>query len=129
MKKELKFIYNSEKRSDRKALGYASSLTKHVINEFDIAKENLTSTQILNMASAADCSVMDLLDKDHDKFKTDLKDADYDDANLATMITNDASLLNTPIIITGDKAYVIRSSYDFNKIDMSMDALPESPNT
>lgn len=123
MKQELKFIYNSQKYSDRKTLGYATSLNKHVINEFDISKDKLTSTQLFNIASLAGCSLLDLVDKDHDYYKDSLKNQDLDDNGIATVIMNDHKLLRTPIIVTEDEAYVIRTSYDLNKIDMAMEGL------
>lgn len=123
MKEEMKFIYSSQKYSDRKTLGYATSLNKHVINEFDVSKEKMTPTQIFQLASMAGCSIHDLIDKDHDYYKDSLKDQDLDDDGLVTTIINDQTLLRTPIIATDKEAYIIRTSYDLNKIDMAIDGL------
>ncbi len=123
MKQEMKFIYNSEKYSDRKTLGYAVSLNKHVINELDVSKDKLTATQLFGIASLAGCTVMDLVDKDNDYYKDSLKDQDLDDDGVATVLINDQTLLRTPIIVTEEEAYVIRTSYDLNKIDMAIEGL------
>lgn len=123
MKVEIKFIYNSDKLTDRRALGYVTALDKHVINELNVAKNKLTETQLAQLAARLHEPVLKLIDTSHERYGSDIEGKDLSEEDILTIIAKDLSMLKTPIIQVGEQAYVMNSSYDTNRIDMAVDGV------
>ena len=123
MKEEIKFIYNSKKLTDRRALGYVTALDKHVINEFDVAKNRLTETQLAQLANRLNEPIEKLIDTSHERYGSEIEGKELSEQDILTVITNDYSMLNTPIIQIGEQAYVMTSSYDTNRVDMAIEGV------
>lgn len=122
-KEEIKFIYNSNKLTDRRALGYITALDKHVINEHDVAKDKLTLTQMAQLASRLHEPVIKLIDTSHERYGGEVEGKDLSEEDILTIIANDFSMLKTPVIQVGEEAYVMTSSYDTNRIDMAIEGV------
>ncbi|KEO72544.1 thioredoxin domain-containing protein [Anditalea andensis] len=115
---EIKFLYNSEKIGDRESYAYISAAHEHVINELDIAKNDLTPTQISELAQKLDVRIIDLFDKKSEYFKNNIEGNDLEEQDLLTILIREKSALKTPIAITKEGAKVLDSSSETINIDM-----------
>jgi arsenate reductase-like glutaredoxin family protein len=117
--RELTLIYHSEKSDDKKARGYVESLPSVAIKTLDLAKESITETQLAQLADKMGVPIADLIDPSYDERanthqnKEGLKKMDTTD--LLTLMKHNPKLLNTPILIIGDRAYKYGSAYDLIK--------------
>jgi arsenate reductase-like glutaredoxin family protein len=121
MDMEINFIYNSNALQEREALGYIKSLGNHKINETDVYNNALTERMLADIARELNVMVSDLLDPENDKYKDELKDADFEDNDILKMICEDFSLLRTPIMLFKEGAKFVKSPYDTNSIDMALE--------
>lgn len=122
-KNEIKFLYNSNKAEDREAYGYVLTLHKHVINELDLASNEMTPTQILELAQRLGKRVIDLFDKKSDYFRNNIEGNDIEETDLLTLLVAEKSALKTPILISEDRAEVLEYPRDTIKLDMTFDKL------
>jgi arsenate reductase-like glutaredoxin family protein len=123
-KEELKFIYNSGKKTDRDAYALIKSLDKHIINELDIVHNKMTPTQLATLAESLHVSIDGLFDTSADIYNKEIRSVSDDDK--LTILHAEMSFLKTPIVITqaGD-AVVLESPFDLNPIDMVIAGLKE----
>ncbi|HEX5170077.1 MAG TPA: hypothetical protein VFW11_12955 [Cyclobacteriaceae bacterium] len=132
---EILFIYNSKSIQDRRSFGYASALQHYVIREFDIQKDTLTETQLMEIADLLRVTPSQLMDQHSSIFKSKFADVVLTDEDALTALKMNADLLQTPIAIYHDHAEFVDSSFDFIKKDMSTKSIssehanPEERNT
>ncbi|SHM93727.1 Arsenate reductase, glutaredoxin family [Cyclobacterium lianum] len=117
-KNEIKFLYNSNKLEDKEAYAYALTLHKHVINELDISKNDMTPTQILELANRLSKRVIDLFDKDSEVFKNNVHGKDIEESDLLTLLIKEKSAMKTPILISDERAGILEYPRDTIKMDM-----------
>lgn len=117
-KNEIKFIYNGNKLEDREAYAYVLTLHKHKINELDVAKNDMTPTQVLELASKLNKPVIDLFDEKSTYFKANIQGKDMDETDLLTVLIKEKSTLKTPILISANGASVLEYPRDTIKVDM-----------
>jgi arsenate reductase-like glutaredoxin family protein len=114
--RELTLIYHSEKSDDRKARGYVESLRQVTIKTLDLAREQLTETQLAQLADKMGEPVANLIDPTYDDrgAKGENQDGlkEMDTAELLVMIKHNPMLLDTPIVILGDKAHKYKTGYN-----------------
>ncbi|WP_158860556.1 arsenate reductase family protein [Lunatibacter salilacus] len=122
-KREIKFLYNSNKSEDREAYAYVLTLHNHVINELDLSKNDMTPTQFLELANKLEKRVIDLFDKDSDYFKANIQGKDIEETDLLTLLIKEKSALKTPILISEEKAEVLEYPRDTIKMDMVFDKM------
>lgn len=124
-KEELKFIYNSSKKTDRDAYALIKSLDKHIINELDILHNKLTPTQLATLADSLGVSIDGLFDTTADIYNEKIRSISDDDK--LTIIHAEMSFLRTPIVVsqTGE-AVILLSPFDINPIDMVISGLKEN---
>nr|MBI1232050.1 hypothetical protein [Cytophagales bacterium] len=122
-KNEIKFLYNSNKSDDREAYAYVLTLHKHVINELDVSKNDMTPTQILELAGRLQVRVIDLFDKDSDYFKENIQGKDIDESDLLNLLIREKSALKTPILISEAGAEILYYPRDTIKMDMAFDKM------
>lgn len=124
-KEELKFIYNSRKKTDRDAYALIKSLDKHIINELDILHNKLTPTQLATLADSLGVSIDGLFDTTADIYNEKIRSISDDDK--LTIIHAEMSFLRTPIVVsqTGE-AVILLSPFDINPIDMVISGLKEN---
>lgn len=114
---EILLIYNSEKYEDRKAKGYADTMKDHALNERDIAKNNLTETQIAEIARNMNVDMSELIDKNSDTYLHHLKDKGFSESELTKLMVKNPDLIKTPIAYIGSKSFFVKSAYDFVNAD------------
>lgn len=117
-KNEIKFLYNSTKLEDREAYAYVLTLHKHIVNELDVSKNEMTPTQFSELAKRLDLRIIDLFDKKSEYFKDNIEGKDIKETDLLTILVKERSALRTPILITEDGAKVIEYPRDTIKMDM-----------
>lgn len=120
---EILLIYNSEKYEDRKAKGYADTLKDHALNERDITKNNLTETQIAEIARDMNVDISELIDKNSDLYLHQLKDKGFSESELTKLIVKNPELLKTPIAYKGSKAFFVGSAYQFVNEDFDVEGI------
>lgn len=122
-KNEIKFLYNSLKKDDREAYGYAMSLRKHKINELDISKTKLTPTQLAELAQKLNISIIELFDDKSSYYRENIAGKDMEDEDLLTILNEEGSVLKTPIMVSTEKAVFLESKYDTNAMDMAIEGI------
>lgn len=122
-KNEIKFLYNSNKKDDREAYGYAKSLNKHKINELDVARTKLTQTQISELALKLNVPIRELFDEKSSYYRDNIAGKDLEDDDLLTVLKAEVDCLKTPIMISEKKAIFLESKYDTNNIDMAIEGI------
>jgi arsenate reductase-like glutaredoxin family protein len=122
-KNEIKFLYNSGKKDDREAYGYALSLNKHKINELDVARTQLTSTQLSELAQKLNIPIIELFDEKSSYYRDNVSGKDIDENGLLTILKAEVVCLKTPIMIYENKAVFLESKYDTNTIDMAIEGI------
>ena len=121
--RELTLIYHSDKTDDKKARGYVESLPSVAIKTLDLAKEQLTETQLAQLADKIDVPIEELIDTTYDERpdsgpnNSGLKEMGK--TAILTMIKHNPKLLSTPIVIIGDRAYKYGSAYHLIKDKMA----------
>jgi arsenate reductase-like glutaredoxin family protein len=121
-KTELKFIYNSEKKSDREAFGLLKALNRHIINDLDIRHNVMTPTQLVELANKLRVRIDGLFDTTLDIYTKSIES--ISDKDKLTLINANMSFLKTPIIINEDGfATVLLSPFSVHPIDMAIDGL------
>ncbi|HLT08463.1 MAG TPA: hypothetical protein VK014_13110 [Cyclobacteriaceae bacterium] len=120
---EIKFVYNSGKKDDREAYGYAQSLNKHKINELDVARTPLTSTQISELAQKLNVPIIELFDEKSSYYRDNVAGKDMDDNDLLTILKSEVDCLKTPIMVYENKAVFLESKYDTNNIDIAIEGI------
>ena len=122
-KNEIKFLYNSGKKDDREAYGYVLSLNKHKINELDVARTKMTSTQISELAQKLNVPIIELFDEKSSYYRDNVAGREMDDHDLLTILKEEADCLKTPIMVYADKAVFLESKYDTNNIDIAIEGI------
>ncbi|NHE56162.1 arsenate reductase family protein [Cyclobacterium plantarum] len=124
-KNEIKFLYNSNKLEDREAYAYVLTLHKHVINELDISKNDMTPTQVLELAKKLNKNIIDLFDKGSQYFKENIQGKKIEETDLLTLLVKEKSALKTPILVSKNKTLVLEYPRDTIKIDMVFNEIKE----
>jgi len=115
---EIMFLYNSQKLSDKETYAYILSLHEHEINELDISKNDMTPTQISELADILGVRIIDLFDRSSEYFKENIEGNDLEETDLLNILIREKSALETPIMISKDGAKVVKSSSDMINKDM-----------
>ncbi|WP_143960672.1 arsenate reductase family protein [Litoribacter populi] len=126
---EIKFLYNSNKLGDRETLAYVKSLHQHVINELDIYQNELSPTQISELANKLDVRIIDLLDHNSEYFRENIEGNDVEESDLLTIIQKERECLKTPILISKHVSKVLDSSAETISLDMVFKEIPPSDET
>jgi arsenate reductase-like glutaredoxin family protein len=108
---EITLIYHSEKADDRKALGYADSITAFALKTLDLRRESLTETQLAEIAEKLGTSIRSLIDVTYSDRVNPAALKDMNDADILNLLVHEPILLGTPILIVGKKAFRYDSSY------------------
>ena len=113
--RELTLIYHSEKTDDKKARAYVESFPSLAIKTLDLARENVTETQLAQIADKMHVPIEQLVDITYDEGSTEAWQTksikQMDSAELLILIRHNPKLLATPILIIGDKAYRYATAY------------------
>lgn len=123
---ELTLIYHSDKGDDKKARAFIETITDYIIKTLDLKREQLTETQLAEIAQKMNINIRGLADNTYrDQFQTNDAPSlqDMSDADLLTLLTQVPILIKTPIAIIGKRAYQYNSSNDLLGIRQAVDQL------
>lgn len=120
---EIILIYNSNKQRDKEVMGYAKSLENHKLNERDISKSNLTEKQWAEIAMELETEIAEMVDTNSEKYLTKLKGGDYSDDELLKLMVQNPEIIQTPIALLKDRAFVVKSQYSFINEDLNIDGI------
>jgi arsenate reductase-like glutaredoxin family protein len=105
--KDLVLIYNSEKQEDRQAKAFAESLSGYKLATTDLAHESLSKESISQLADKLNENIEDMLAPFYDDHisvhNEGLKIASR--SEMLLLMENDSKIINTPILIIGNRAY------------------------
>lgn len=113
--RQITFIYNSKKNTDRQTLAYAKS-NPIQIREVDLAKETFTPTMLLELMDKISMPLQDLIDKDHPDIEKSAKNGDFEEEDLLKIIEKDFTVLKTPIAFLGDNIVIVNTPTDILKL-------------
>jgi arsenate reductase-like glutaredoxin family protein len=109
---EITLIFHSDKEEDKKTRAYVETLEDYAIKTLDLKRENLTATQLTEIADKLGIQVGALVDEQYsDRVKIESVKGLRDQDTLK-LLANNPILLATPIVIIGEHAYQFDSSYD-----------------
>ncbi len=109
---EITIIYHSDKPDDRKARGYADSITAFVLKTLDLRNETLSETQLAEVADKLGIRIRDLVDPTYADRANGAEVGKMRDADILKLLANEPILVHTPILIVGKKAFRYNSSYE-----------------
>ncbi len=126
--KEITLLYHSDKAEDKKARAFVETITGFAIKTLDLKKDQITETQLAEIANKMDAPIAQLFDPTYsDRFhgNDSAKIDSASDADLLTVLVNEPVLIKTPIAIIGKKAYSYSSAYEIltSKMDKESDGL------
>ena len=122
---ELHFIYNSNMLQEREAFGYITSLANHSVRDTDVYKNGMTERMLADLASKLDVKLNELFDTTHEKYQSEIANADFEDNDILKMISEDMSLLRTPILESNDSAEFVKGPYQTIQVDMAVKSISE----
>ncbi|MBS9523158.1 hypothetical protein KIH41_05240 [Litoribacter ruber] len=126
---EIKFLYNSNKMGDRETLAYVKSLHQHVINELDVYQNDMTPTQISELANKLEVRIIDLFDRESAYFREQIEGKDVQEKDLLNILQKEKECLNTPILISKHVSKMLDSSAETISLDMVFKNIPPSDET
>jgi len=109
---EITLIYHSDKPDDRKARAYADSISAFVLKTLDLRQENITQTQLAEVADKLGVEVHDLIDPTYLDRVGEISVEGMSDASMLNLLAHERILIHTPILIVGKKAFRYNSSYE-----------------
>jgi arsenate reductase (glutaredoxin) len=125
LKNEIKLIYNSSRMEEKRAVGYAEALKDHKLLTIDVTKENITETQLAELADQLGVNVKQLVDEQSALYMDEYADKDFEDAELLRVLSQNLEMLKTPIALKDGEASFVTASYDFIKQDMANKTVPD----
>lgn len=120
--RELTFIYHSGKSDDKSARVYAESLPGYAIKTLDLNKDNITETQLVEIADKMNVDLSDMLDVSYsDEGEEGRRRLQFlDKESLLKILVRNHKLIRTPVLIIGKKAFLFDSSSELIKRNMNM---------
>ncbi|MBX2844095.1 MAG: hypothetical protein KTR26_20170 [Flammeovirgaceae bacterium] len=109
------FIYNGKKLLDKKLLGYAKAVNMD-FSEKDIAKNNITPSQLFELSDKLDKKLIDMIYINIPEMDLIDVSQSYSDYDIATLVVNNPNILRTPIVYLEDEPFIADDIMDINKI-------------
>jgi arsenate reductase-like glutaredoxin family protein len=127
VKNELTLIFHSSKDNDKKARAFSASLPDYKVKVIDLKREELTETQVAEIAGQMHIPIKDLVDTTYEEVgKNDTRAKDLTDEGILTTLVENPMLLKTPIIMFSDgRCFHPPSSYDLIKEGMEVKSNPD----
>ncbi|HZY82066.1 MAG TPA: hypothetical protein VFE50_21225 [Cyclobacteriaceae bacterium] len=124
---EITLIFHSDKPEDRKTRAYVETLEGYAIKTLDLKRENITETQLAEVANKLGVSIDDLVDAEYsDRAKISSVKGQREQDTLK-LLAHEPILVATPILIIGDHAYQFESSYDLIHETAAIHGVRENP--
>ncbi|MBK7409543.1 MAG: hypothetical protein IPL49_02100 [Saprospirales bacterium] len=86
------------------------------IQDIDITKNPLTEEQLFEIADLLQMTLSELVNRDHPVYMKRFGDFDLNDEDWAKMIHKNPQIMKNPIVIHGDKAFLIASPMEATKV-------------
>ncbi len=113
---ELYFYHSPEQIIDKQTLAYAHSIAKF-INQIDVVKERITSTQWNSMLLKLNLRAKDLLNKSHPDYQTKIAGKNWDEESWLNILVYNPHLIKSPIAVLRNKAILCRTPSDILKLN------------
>jgi len=124
---EITLIFHSDKAEDRKTRAYVETLEGYAIKTLDLKRENITETQLAEIADKLGVSITSLVDAEYsDRAKISSVEGLREQDTLK-LLAHETILVATPILIIGDHAYQFDSSYDLIHETAAIHGVRENP--
>lgn len=113
---ELYLYHNSAQLNVKQTLAYAKSITRFV-NEIDIIKEKVTTTQWYTLLLKLNLRAKDLLNRAHPDYQNLIAGNDWDEDSWLQILVRYPYLIKSPIAIFRDKAILCNTPTDILKLN------------
>jgi arsenate reductase-like glutaredoxin family protein len=126
---ELVLIYNSDKHTDKQAKAFVESLPGYKLRTIDLVHDSLGEEDIIQLAIKLKVNIEDLLNPSYDDHisvhNEGLKLISR--TEMISLMANDHKIINTPILIIGNRAYRYGSAYEL--LDKALSTKVNAPVT
>jgi arsenate reductase len=113
---EMYFYHSSAQPIDKQTKAYAKSMTKFV-NEIDVMKEKVTTTQWDQILRMLELRPKDLLNRAHPDYQNQIAGKDWDDEGWLNILVRFPHLIKSPIAIFRNRAVLCHTPTDILKLD------------
>jgi len=113
---ELYFYHNSAQVIDKQTLAYAYSIARY-INQIDVVKEKITTTQWNSMLIKLNLRAKDLLNKAHPEYQSKIAGRNWDEESWLNILVRNPHLIKSPIAILRNKAILCKTPSDILKLN------------
>ena len=113
---EMYFYHSSAQPIDKQTKAYAKSMTKFV-NEIDVIKVKVTTTQWNQILRMLALRPKDLLNRAHPDYQNQIAGKDWDDEGWLNILVRFPHLIKSPIAIFRNRAVLCQTPTDILKLD------------
>ena len=113
---ELYFYHSPDQLIDKQTLAYAHSVAKF-INQIDVVKEKITTTQWNSMLMKLNLRAKDLLNKAHPQYQALIAGKNWDDESWLNILVRYPHLIKSPIAVLRNKAILCRTPSDILRLN------------
>ena len=113
---ELYFYHSPDHVIDKQTLAYAHSVAKF-INQIDMGKERITTTQWNSMHLKLNHRAKDLLNKAHPEYQLKIAGKNWDEESWLNILVRNPHLIKSPIAILRNKAILCKTPSDIFKLN------------
>ena len=113
--RQITLFYNSNSTRAKKTLAYARAEGLPIL-EIDITKNQLTGTQIAELAERLGLPIKDLVNQDHPSYKSHFIPHEFSSEDWIKMIRNHPDIMKQPIALRGDITILVETPTDIIKI-------------
>ncbi len=109
------YFHNPRCSKSREGLKYLNDkgITPMIVNYLDTP---LNGQEIKQLLKKLDLKPMDLIRKNEDFYKKEIKDKDFSDEELIEAMANNPKLIERPIVINDSKAVIARPAEKIDEI-------------
>ena len=114
-KRQITIYYNPESLIAEKTLAFARAEGLAIL-EIDVLKTPLTGTQLAELSSRLNLKVKDLVDQEHDSYKSKFETHDFSTDDWIKMIRSNPEIMKQPIALRGDITILVLTPTDILKV-------------
>lgn len=113
---ELYLYHNSSQLIDKQTLAYAKSIARFV-NEIDVVKEKITTTQWNSLLLKLNLRAKDLLNRAHPDYQRLIAGKNWDEESWLQILVSYPYLIKCPIALLRNKAILCNTPTDILKLN------------
>ncbi len=113
---ELYLYHNSSQLIDKQTLAYAKSIARFV-NEIDVVKEKITTTQWYSLLLKLNLRAKDLLNRAHPDYQRLIAGKNWDEESWLQILVSYPYLIKSPIALLRNKAILCNTPTDILKLN------------